>query len=239
MRSPANLPIPYEMLSPTTAPRPGGSDHERQTLRSPAPASVPAMITIDLARDEREERVDHRHREDGQVAPVGARDPVHHLRGTRLHPRRDRNGDDGAVGHHAAHRHARARRDDLDRRSLLRSDPRRPRRRRDQGRASRHGRRRQGLGAAVLERRGDDVPLRQRRQALARDLAARPARARGAAAARRRRRRLPAEPPPRAGGRARARRRTHCASATRGSSTAPSARTGTSARSATSRATTR
>ena len=51
----------------------------------------------------------------------------------------------------------------------------------DQGRAAGHGRRRPRLGAAVLERRGDDVPLGQRGQALARRLAPRPARARGAA----------------------------------------------------------
>ena len=92
---------------------------------------------------------------------------------------------------------ARARRDDVDRGPVLRPDPRRARRGRDQGRAPRHGRRRPRLGPAVLERRGHDVPLGERGQALARDLAPRPARPRGAAPARRRRRRVPAEPPPR------------------------------------------
>ena len=54
------------------------------------------------------------------------------------------------------------------------------------------------LGPAVLGRRGDDVPLGERGQAVARALAPRPARARGAPAPRGARRRVPPEPPPRA-----------------------------------------
>ena len=50
-------------------------------------------------------------------------------------------------------------------------------------------------GAALLEPRGDDVPVRERVEALARPLAPRPARARGASPACRRRGRLPPEPP--------------------------------------------
>ena len=51
---------------------------------------------------------------------------------------------------------------------VLRPDPRRARRRRDQGRAAGHGRRRPRVGPAVLGRRGHDVPLGERGQALAR-----------------------------------------------------------------------
>ena len=44
----------------------------------------------------REERVEDGHPEDGEVAPVRARDPVDHLLEHRLHPRRDMKRDDGA-----------------------------------------------------------------------------------------------------------------------------------------------
>ena len=49
-------------------------------MRSPAPASVPATTTERLARDDREERVEHGEAEDDDVAPVGAGDPVDRLR---------------------------------------------------------------------------------------------------------------------------------------------------------------
>ena len=110
------------------------------------------------------------------------------------------------------------------------ADPRRARRGRDQGRAARHGRRRPRLGAAVLERRGNDVPLGERGEALARLLAPRPAWARGAAAARW------TAPTSSCRACARARRASsasapmRCERATRGSSTARSAPTAASAR---------
>ena len=113
------------------------------------------------------------------------------------------------IGRRAApppQRHARPRRDDVDRRPLLRADPRGPGRERGQGRAAGHGRRRQGLGTAVLERRRDDLPRRQCGEAVAGALAARAAGSRGAASARRRGRRLPAKPPSRARRRAGPRR---------------------------------
>ena len=79
VRSPANLPIPYEMLSPIDGARPGGRGSRGQTLRSPAAGERACHDHERLARDEREERVQHRHAEDGDVAPVRARDPVDHL----------------------------------------------------------------------------------------------------------------------------------------------------------------
>ncbi len=75
---------------------------------------------------------------------------------------------------------ARRRRHDVDRRAVLRRDPRGARRRRRQGRAAGHGRRRPRLGPAVLERRERDVPLGERGEALARGVALRDERGREA-----------------------------------------------------------
>ena len=114
------------------------------------------------------------------------------------------------MGIDATHRHARARRDHVDRRAVLRPDPRRSRGGRDQGRAPGDGRRRPRLGPAVLERRGGDVPLGEREQALARDLAARSTRPRRDPPARGDGGRVPPEPAARARRRASASAPSRC-----------------------------
>ena len=75
VRSPTSVPMPYEMLSPTTAPAaPARITSGR--LRSPAAAKLPPMTSDGLARHEREERVDHGDAEDDEVAPPLSGDPV-------------------------------------------------------------------------------------------------------------------------------------------------------------------
>ncbi len=197
--------------------RRGAEDHERQAQVAGA-RQHPGADHDGLARHDGEERVDRRHGEDREVRPV-ARDPFLELVERRQQVRQEgeeghaailaetagapagrRPSDDARHDPPAASGNARARRDDVDRRPVLRADPGGARRGRRQGRATRYRRRRPCLGPAVLGRRGHDLPLRQRRQAVARALAARPARRRGAAPARRRRRRVPPEPPTRARG---------------------------------------
>ena len=120
--------------------------------------------------------------------------------------------------------------DDVDRRPVLRRDPRGARRGRREGRAARHRRRRPRLGPALLERGEHDVPHGERRQALARRLAPRRAGTRRRAPARRAARTSSCRAfgPGSPNGSASAPRRS--ARATRASSTARSARTATSAR---------
>ena len=229
MRSPAHFPMKYEMLSPTIAP-PAALAITRSSTRSPLAARLPAVITtVSLGTSGKKASIVD-DGEDDEVAPPLARDPVPELvEHGREHERivaEPLRAMIRAVPA-TARRLPRARRDDVDRRAVLRPDPRRPRRRRRQGRATGHGRRRTRLGAAVLGRRrgrcsSPSTPASARSRSRSRR-----ARARASCfGSPTERRRVPPEPPPGPRRGARPRRRTRCATATRGSSTARSGRTG-------------
>ena len=181
------------MLSPTIAPSEAARMHELDAEAARAGDDA-GRDRGRLARHDREERVDHRDREDDQVAPVRSGDGVDDRTEHFPHPRRGRCRDDAADGLPPTRRHPRARSDELARGADRDRDPRRARRRRRQDRASRARRRGARLGPALLRGRQRHVLLRERGQALARSRPEVSGGARGAAAARRRRRRGGAEP---------------------------------------------
>ena len=221
----------------------GAGEHDEEEVEVTRSGEVPADDDEGLARNEREERVDDGNAEDHEVAPPLARDPLGEAvevepggHGRILAAARD---DDAPRAVPSTRRRARPRRHDLDRRAVLRGDPGRPRRGRRQGRASGHGRRRPRVGPAVLGRRERDVPLRQRRQAVARGVAAGRARARRRCCGSRRARTSSSRACGRASPSGSGSVSTLCGRGTRGWSTARSARTDGSVRSRRSPATTR
>ena len=74
-RSPRKCPIAKQMLSPAIAPSAAARMHELDT-QAPGAGDDPGRDRGRLARHDREERVDHRDREDDQIAPIRAGDGV-------------------------------------------------------------------------------------------------------------------------------------------------------------------